>query len=570
MALNLGELVAYLRVDDTMFRSTLATAPATAGVAGASMGNSLGGSFLSTAKRFVAPLAATFGTMAIGNFIKDSVDAASTAAESANAISVAFGDAADGVMKLSSTSVDRLNMNGNAFREYAVRFSGFADDIVGQGGDVTGFIDDLTTRGADFASVYNIDAAEALQVFQSGLAGETEPLKKFGINLSEAAIQAYAVSSGIIKSGETMTDAEKAQARYGLLMEETAKVQGDLANTADSHANKQRHMNEKFAEAQAVIGEAFIPILDAAITFITDSVIPAMEDGGEAIKGFFTWFGDNQGWLLPLLSGIGAILLSIGIYTTALGIAAAITAAGGLPAIIAATWAWTAALLANPVTWIILGIGLLVAALVWLFMNWDAVTKWVTAAWNGAVKWLSDSFKNLGKWWGDMWNGMLTGLGNFWKDISNWFSNLPKMIADFFAGAGKWLWDAGRNIVQGLLDGLKSLGSTIGKFFLSLLPSWIVEPFKAALGIHSPSRVFESYGKNTMEGYIRGVSGMKGSIASVISGSVTAPSVSSAVSGMSRSAGVGSTINYYAAENQSLSAEEALFAALSSPRVRVA
>lgn len=92
--------------------------------------------------------------------------------------------------------------------------------------------------------------------------------------------------------------------------------------------------------------------------------------------------------------------------------------------------------------------------------------------------------------------GILRGIGGFVKDA--------------LKGAGSWLVSAGRNIVQGLMHGISSLASTVGHFFLNLLPGWIRKPFEAALGIHSPSRVFFAYGVNIVQGLVNGISAMAG------------------------------------------------------------
>ena len=63
-------------------------------------------------------------------------------------------------------------------------------------------------------------------------------------------------------------------------------------------------------------------------------------------------------------------------------------------------------------------------------------------------------------------------------------------------------------MVQGLLDGAGQLLPRVGQFFLDKLPGWMVGPFKQALGIHSPSRVFAGFGKNIGQGAINGIAAM--------------------------------------------------------------
>lgn len=126
------------------------------------------------------------------------------------------------------------------------------------------------------------------------------------------------------------------------------------------------------------------------------------------------------------------------------------------------------------------------------------------SVWNGVMGF----FGGIGRFFANIWNGLITGIAKFVVRVFDFFGSIPKKIGALFAGAGKWLWDAGKNIIDGLINGATSLLRNIGRFFLDVLPGWIVGPFKAVLGIHSPSTVFAGFGENTMQGYIEGVSSM--------------------------------------------------------------
>lgn len=438
-------------------------------VAGAEGGKRLGGGLLASAKSFVGPLIATFSVFAAVDFFKGAVEQASNLSESQNAIKVTFGDAAGAIAKLGEDSATRLGLSTSAFNGIATQFSAFAGTIAGAGGDVSKVVDDLSTRGADFASVMNLDVKDALGLFQSGLAGETEPLRKYGIDMSAAAVEAYAMSKGIWDGAGTMTEAQKVQARYGSLMEQTSKTQGDFANTSDGLANSQRIANAEIENARAKLGDQLLPIIADVTKFVADTFIPVIEGMGDGIA----WVKDNISWLTPILAGIGGVLLATAAYIGVMNVAAMITAAGGLPAVIASTWAWTAALLANPITWIILGIGLLIGALVFLAMNWDAVVAWVSDVWGGFVGWLSDGLDALASWWNDMW----AGIQQFFSDT---FENIGKFIADwwplllgiFTGGIGLIVgliiqnWDA---IVKFTTDAFTAIGKFIGDTWENIL-----------------------------------------------------------------------------------------------------
>ena len=81
---------------------------------------------------------------------------------------------------------------------------------------------------------------------------------------------------------------------------------------------------------------------------------------------------------------------------------------------------------------------------------------------------------------------------------------LPGKVMDALKNAGSWLVQTGKDMIQGLIDGAGSLLANIGNFFLDKLPWWIKEPFKKALGISSPSKVFHGYGQNIGEGLVNG------------------------------------------------------------------
>src|SRR6056297_532590 len=228
----------------------------------------------------VGAAVAAAGTIAAGKLAIDAVQAASSFEESINAVNVAFGDAADEVLKIGENAAQSMGLSRQEFNSAAVRFSAFAERVVGESGNISGFIGDVSQRAADFASVFDIDVAEALQVFQSGLAGEAEPLKRFGINLLQSEVAAFAMANGIAESASEMTEAEKVQARYGLLMEATSKTAGDFANTSGSLANIQRKLTSELSNLQVEIGSALLPVAKDLVLIFADSLLPRLEDFG--------------------------------------------------------------------------------------------------------------------------------------------------------------------------------------------------------------------------------------------------------------------------------------------------
>lgn len=120
----------------------------------------------------------------------------------------------------------------------------------------------VTELAGDMASFYNLDHSTAFQKIQSGMAGEVEPLRQLGINMTVANLEAYALANGIQTAYTEMSQAEQATLRYNYLLSTTANAQGDFARTSDQLANSTRTLGNNIDSLKAKAGEAFIPIAE--------------------------------------------------------------------------------------------------------------------------------------------------------------------------------------------------------------------------------------------------------------------------------------------------------------------
>ena len=247
-----------------------------------------------------------FAAREIVNFGKEAIGAASDLAESANAVAVTFGDAASGIMKLGEEASKTVGLSAKDFNAFAVQFAGFTQQLTTADQDIVDVTETLTTRIADFASVMNLDIPDAATKFRQALSGETEGMKQFGIDVSAAAVQSYALANGITDSAASMTEAEKVQARYGLIMEETAKMSGDFANTSDGLANQQRILAAEMENVKATVGQAMVPALQAvmgavgpvvdAFTALPDGMQQTIVLAGTGAVGFRAFSNTLQGF----------------------------------------------------------------------------------------------------------------------------------------------------------------------------------------------------------------------------------------------------------------------------------
>jgi len=157
---------------------------------------------------------------------------------------------------------------------------------------------------------------------------------------------------------------------------------------------------------------------------------------------------------------------------------------------------------------------------------------------------------NIGRFFGDTWSNIINGASGMIGNLLGFFGGLGGKIVGALGDIGNTLFNTGKNIIQGLIDGIGSMMGAIGRAVLNIVPEAIRGPFEQLLGIHSPSRVFRGYGVNIGQGLILGIGDMHSDIESAVNGMVTVPSTpaygSASPSGDYRTAGgFGSTFNIY-------------------------
>ncbi len=127
--------------------------------------------------------------------------------------------------------------------------------------------ENLTQLGYDLSSFFNISFADSMQKLTSGISGELEPLRRLGYDLSQAKLKAVALSLGITKSFNAMTQAEKAQLRYYTIMTQVTVAQGDMARTLNAPANQLRIFSAQLTQAKRALGNIFVPALIKALPY---------------------------------------------------------------------------------------------------------------------------------------------------------------------------------------------------------------------------------------------------------------------------------------------------------------
>lgn len=426
------------------------------------------------------------------DLVVGSIEIASDLNESINAVQVAYGDASSAVLKLGDNSAKTFGLSKRELNSYATQFSSFVQTIAGPGGDISGTLRELVGRGSDFASVYNLDVSDALSRFQSGLSGEAEPLKKFGIDLSAATVEAFAYSHGIAAAGSELTEAQKVQARYGALLAQTSKVQGDFANTSDQLANKNRINAATWDEIQAKIGTAFLPVAQSLATIIGDDLLPVIADLAEkqgpalamAFKDALPAFVQMAKDVLPQLPGLFK------------------ATADALPALIQLTQLLAPMII--DVTQKTTGATAAVGAFFDLITGNKSIDE-ISAQMAGLTGPVGDVMRGaelLGAQWGASIGSMVAQgqllsaqTGARIGEVVGFVQSLPDRAAAALAGAGDRLVSSGRAMIQGFIDGINDMLGPAGDAVNGVL-SWVAGFFP-----HSPAKqgIFAGAGWGAVE-----------------------------------------------------------------------
>lgn len=261
-------------------------------------------------------------------FGRQAFELGSSITEVENVVNVAFGNMADKAYEFASTAKEQFGISELA----ALNYSGTMMAILNSSGVAQDAAAEMSTTLAglagDLASFYNISQDNAWEKLMSGMAGEIEPLRRLGINLSVANLQAYALSQGITKSWQSMTQAEQVMLRYNYLMQLTAQQQGDWARTSMTWANQLRLLQLNIQSLASTIGQGLIAAVLPALQAL-NVLMSVLQRAAEAFRDFMYvltgYKPQSSGGIVNDLAGIGDTASDLG----DLGFAGD-TAAGGL------------------------------------------------------------------------------------------------------------------------------------------------------------------------------------------------------------------------------------------------
>ncbi|MFJ2909353.1 phage tail tape measure protein [Streptomyces sp. NPDC087228] len=397
----------------------------------------------------------------------------------------------------------------DALKEFTI------EGVAGSAKIVSGFqnIGLNSSQMVDMISAGGPKATQALQMTLDKLRAMEDPVKR-----DAAATELFGTKSEDVQKALLALDPSKA-----------VSALGNFSGAADKAGNSLR-------DNAGTRVEAFKRGLEQGVVNVLGSqVIPAM-------MRFGTWAQQNSGTVQILAGVIGGALLPVLVL---MGVTATVSAAqtvaawvtSGASALASAgtqvasgarvvgTWllmgvqsmiqgarmaaAWVVAM--GPIGWVIAAIvGL--AALIWA--NWDKIKSVTAAAWD----WIWGKIKGIGESIVSTIVGFVAGALKAWDNLKLsvvrkiaqlivFVSGLPAKIKGALGNLGSLLLEKGRNVVEGLWNGIQGMGGWIKGKLISWAKDMIPGPIAKALGIHSPSKVTKAQGRWVARGLIDGLTG---------------------------------------------------------------
>lgn len=300
-------------------------------------------------RKAAIPAAAALGGLAVG--AKAAVAAASDLGEETSKSEAIFGKTAATVQKFAGEQGAAFGLSKTAALDAANSMAVYGKAAGLTGSELGTFSTDLVKLSGDLASFSNVDVQTAADALKSGLAGESEPLKKFGILMNDATLKATALKMGLIKTTkDALTPQQKVLAANRLIFEQTTDAQGDAARTSGSFANRQRQLTATLENMKAELGTALLPIVEKFAGWLT-KVAGFLANNTGLVKAAAAAIG-------VLAAGVLAANAAVKVWTVTQNLSNGVT-----KLFTGSTKGLNAALRANPIGLVVTALGLLIPAI---------------------------------------------------------------------------------------------------------------------------------------------------------------------------------------------------------------
>lgn len=222
----------------------------------------------------------------------DAIDISSSLTEVENVVRQTFGQYESLINNFAKTSIEKFGMSELSAKQFASRFQAMGTALDIPQGQMAKMSIRLTELAGDMASFYDVSQEDIAKSLQSVFSGTTAPMRRYGIDLTQATLKEWALKQGLDANISSMTQAQKAMLRYQYVLAHTTNITGDFARTADTWHNQITMLKENFKALGAVVGgglinafKPFIKVLNAVL----QKVISFAEMVTNALGSIFGW-----------------------------------------------------------------------------------------------------------------------------------------------------------------------------------------------------------------------------------------------------------------------------------------
>lgn len=225
-------------------------------------------------------------------------------------LEVVFQNSSDGMKRWAEDALTTMNLSKataiQTAADYGALFQGVGISIEKS----AEWSKSLTERVADLSNFYDTTTEETISALNSIVTGTVQPMRRFGITMTEANLQQWAFAHGIRKTVREMSESEKVQLRYQFVMDKTKMAVGTTAREADSAGAQMKKFKETVSELGLKFGEVFLPMIVPVIETI-NKILSAISNLNGATKKFIVAF-------LGTLAVVGPVLIMMGKLATAI------------------------------------------------------------------------------------------------------------------------------------------------------------------------------------------------------------------------------------------------------------
>ena len=215
--------------------------------------------------------------------------------ETQNLFQVSMGDTIGKATKFVNEMSNAFNLNDEGLKKSVGTFNLLGTQMGLTADQAYLYSETLTKLSADMASLRNSSVDVATSKLKSGIVGEVEALRQWGIDVSEATLKQEALANGITKSYDKMSYGEKSLLRYSAILKQTSADQTDFSRTLESPAQLMKQFREQIAATGRAIGTLFLKPLQKVLPVLIaiTMVIRHIAEWLAVLFGITDSFGDD-------------------------------------------------------------------------------------------------------------------------------------------------------------------------------------------------------------------------------------------------------------------------------------